>query len=324
MAGRRLILRRDESLPLSNTMDLEIASAINRAHFHQKAPAHIGLMNAKRNAKGAITAITHPNAAAEMALQYRELIITAAGTIDKVVVEVEDNESWERLTIHAVPLIRYMGQGTEGLQKTREESIPENEGSVIPTQVWWQVNPCTIRERRQKGEIAASSVVSVSQGNQVAQSLVNKGSKAAGVRYRVGTYTNEGPDSRCEQCCGWGHIENKFGSKAKCGYGSGHPRTRDHKCTVVGFAAMQGSLCSHTLEKCPNCIGNHIAFSSSYVRTREATDAARQSRRSVLAVRASTSAARIMAMGVRARTPAFSLIGIRMVIMVYGCKRGLE
>ena len=27
---------------------------------------------------------------------------------------------------------------------------------------------------------------------------------------------------------------------------------------------------------------------------------------------------------VRARTPAFGLIGIRMVIMVYGCKRGLE
>jgi len=27
---------------------------------------------------------------------------------------------------------------------------------------------------------------------------------------------------------------------------------------------------------------------------------------------------------VRARTPAFGLIGIRMVIKVYGCKRGLE
>jgi hypothetical protein len=28
--------------------------------------------------------------------------------------------------------------------------------------------------------------------------------------------------------------------------------------------------------------------------------------------------------GVRARKPAFGLIGIRMVIMVYGCKRGRE
>jgi len=62
-------------------------------------------MNAKRNAQGAITAITHPNATAEMALQYREIIITAARTVDKGVVDVEETQSWERLKIHPVPLI---------------------------------------------------------------------------------------------------------------------------------------------------------------------------------------------------------------------------
>jgi hypothetical protein len=112
MAERRLILRRDESVPLSNKMDQEIASAINRALFHQKAPAHIRIMNANRNAKGAITAITHPNARAEMALQYRDIIVTAARTVDKGVMDVEENESWERLKIHVVPLVRYMGNVT--------------------------------------------------------------------------------------------------------------------------------------------------------------------------------------------------------------------
>jgi len=112
MAERRLILRRDESVPLSNKMDQEIASAINRALFHQKAPAHIRIMNAERNAKGAITAITHPNATAEMALQYCDIINTAARTVDKGVMDGEENESWERLKIHAVPLIQYMGKGT--------------------------------------------------------------------------------------------------------------------------------------------------------------------------------------------------------------------
>jgi len=87
-------------------MDQEIASAINRVLFQQKAPAPIRIMNAKRNAKGAITAITHPNATAEMALYYRDIIITAARTVDTGVVDVEENESWERLKIHAVPLIR--------------------------------------------------------------------------------------------------------------------------------------------------------------------------------------------------------------------------
>jgi len=181
MAERRLILRRDESVPLSNKMDQEIVSAINRALFHQKAPAHIRIMNAMRNAKGAITAITHPNTTAEMALQYRDIIITGARTVDKGVVDVEENESWERLKIHTVSLVRYMGKGMEGLQKMREEFEAENEGIVIPTQVRWLANPRTIRERRQNGEIAASSVVFVVKGSRVARSLVKKDIKAAGV-----------------------------------------------------------------------------------------------------------------------------------------------
>jgi hypothetical protein len=116
-------------------MDQEIASAINRALFHQKAPAHIKIMNAKRNAKGTITAITHPNATAELAMQYRDIIITAARTVDRGVVDVEENETCERLMIHAVPLVRYMGKCTEGLQKIQEEYEGENESIAIPTHV---------------------------------------------------------------------------------------------------------------------------------------------------------------------------------------------
>jgi hypothetical protein len=297
MAERRLILRRDESVPLSNKMDQEIASAINRALFHQKAPAHVRIMNAKRNAKGAITAITHPNATAEMAMQYRDIIITAARTVDRGVVDVEENETWERLKIHAIPLVRYMGKGTEGLQKMREEFEAENEGIAIPTQVRWLAIPRTIRERRQNGEIAASSVVFVVKGSRLAQSLIKKGIKAAGVWYRVEALTNAGPDSRCELCCGWGHIENKCGNKPKCGYCSGNHRTSDHECNVVGCMAKRGSLCGHTLEKCPNCKGNHIAFSSRCAKKSEATKAARQSRKTGTAGRAPASEAMHTATG---------------------------
>jgi hypothetical protein len=88
---------------------------------------------------------------------------------------------------------------------------------VIPTQVRWRANPRTIRERRQNGEIAASSVVFVVNGSKVAQCVGKKGIKVAGVWYRVETYTKEGPDSSCELCCRWGHIENKCGTKPKCG-----------------------------------------------------------------------------------------------------------
>jgi len=278
-------------------MDQEIASAINRALFHQKAPAHIRIMNAKRNAKGVITAITHPNATAEIALQYCDIIITAARTVDKGVLDVEGNESWERPKINTVPLIWYMGKGMEGLQKIPEEFEVENEGIVICTQVRWMANRHNSRERRQNGEIAASSVVFVVKGCKVAQTLLKKGIKAAGVWYQVETYMNEGHDSRCELCWGWGHIENKCSSKPKSGYCSGHHRTSDHKCNVVGCTAKQGSLCGHMLEKCPNCKGNHIAFSSRFVKKREATEVARQSGKIGPSGQAPKSAALDMATG---------------------------
>jgi hypothetical protein len=52
----------------------------------------------------------------------------------------------------------------------------------------------------------------------------------------------------------------------------------NHKCNVVGCTLKQGSLCGHTLEKCPNRNGKHIAFRNRCVKQTEATKAARQSR----------------------------------------------
>jgi len=297
IALRCLILGRDQSVPLSNIMDHEIASAKNRALFHQKAPAHVRIMNAKWNARAAITAITHPNATAEMAIGYRDIIITAARTVARGVADVEEIKTWERLMIHEVALVRYMGKGTEGLQKLREEFEQEDEGIAIPTMVQWLAKPRSIRERRLTGEIAASSAVFVIKGRRLAQSLIKKGIKGAGMWYRVEAFTNAGPDRRCELCCGWGHIENKCGNRPKCCYCSGNHRTSDHKCNVVGCMAKQGSLCGHTLEKCPNCKGNHIAFSSRCAMMSEAAKAARQSRMTGTAGQAPAGNAMHMATG---------------------------
>jgi len=62
-------------------------------------------------------AVPDQNVTAAMSLMYNDVIIKAAHTVDTAVIDVEENESWERLRIHAVPLVRYMGNGTEGLQK---------------------------------------------------------------------------------------------------------------------------------------------------------------------------------------------------------------
>jgi len=101
-----------------------------------------------------------------------------------------------------VPPVQNIGEGTEGLQKTREEFEVENEGVAIPAQVRWLANPHIMRERRQNGEIASSSIVFVVEQNKLAQRSVIMGIKAARVCYRVETYMNTGPDSRCELCSG--------------------------------------------------------------------------------------------------------------------------
>jgi len=193
-------------------------SALNRALLNLKAPAPMTIAKANRNAKRTFAAITHPNATAEMALQYRNIIIAAARTVDKGAVDLEENVCWERLTIHVVRLIRYMRQGTEGLQKMNKQYKAQHKGIVIPTEVSWLANPGTIRQRRQNREIAMSSEVFVTKGSNVSERLVKKRIEAAGVRYRVDIYTNAGPDCWSEPCRRWGHFENRCGSKPKCGY----------------------------------------------------------------------------------------------------------
>jgi len=183
-----------------------------------------------------------------------------------------------------------MGKDTEGLQKMRDKFEAQTQGVTIPTQVRWLVNPRTIGERRQKGEIATSSVVFVVKGSKVGKDLVKMGNKAAGVWYHVKTYTNVGPHGRCELCCGRGHIENKCSTKPTCGYCSGHPWTSNHKCNVVGCTAKPGSLCGHTLEKYTNCKGNHIVFRIRCAKKTEDAMAARQSLAVELARRSSANA----------------------------------
>jgi len=145
--------------------------------------------------------------------------------------------------------------------------------------------------------MAASLVVFVLKRPKAGQNIIKMGIKAAGVWYRVKAFTNAGPDTRCELCCGWGHIERKCGSKPKCGYCSGNHRTSVHKCNVVECTAKQRSLCGHTLEKCPNSKGNHMALSSRCVKKTEAAKVARQSRKMGLAGHVPMGEAMNIAMG---------------------------
>jgi hypothetical protein len=144
-----------------------------------------------------------------MAPVYHNIIITTVHTVYKGVFNFEEDEFWERFMIHAVPLMRYMGQGTEGLKKMWDEIDAKNEGVIVPVQVRWLASLHSIKERWHNGETSALSVVFVVKGSMLVRRLVKEGFNAAGVWYRVEPFTNAGPDSRCKHCWRWGHIENK-------------------------------------------------------------------------------------------------------------------
>jgi len=92
LADRQLIVRMDVSISLPNKVEEFITPAVTRAMFWQQAPAHIRITNPKRNASGTITAITHPNASAELAFQYWDIIIKAARSVAKQIIDVEEYE----------------------------------------------------------------------------------------------------------------------------------------------------------------------------------------------------------------------------------------
>jgi len=96
MVERQLNLSRDQSIPIARKTDEDIVSAINRALIYQQALVHIWIINMRRNAKGTITAITHQNATAEMALLYQDSMIMAAKSVPKGIIVVEGNESCEK------------------------------------------------------------------------------------------------------------------------------------------------------------------------------------------------------------------------------------
>jgi len=59
----------------------------------------------------------------------------------------------------------------------------------------------------------------------------------------------------------------------------GRHLTKDHKCNMVGCKANAGQNCTHNVDKCVNCKGNHIAKANCCVKKQEAIKMAREERR---------------------------------------------
>jgi hypothetical protein len=281
MEKRRVTFRRDNGLPLSQKKDLEISSEVNRALFEAKVPHFVRIQGVMKNTRGCLSTITTPGATAEMLIRYREIVIKAARKVDAGIVDIETNELWERVKMHGVNFDRYLGKKTGGgLEKLRQELQAENEGVVLPLAISWIGGPKDVQNKKGDGK-KASSVVFAVKGSKMAEKVLKGGLRAAGVKYDVERFMTAGPDSFCGVCSRWGHVEAKCGSlkMPACMLCAGGHLTKDHKCNVVGCKANAGQNCTHTVDKCVNCKGNHIAKANVCVKKQEAIKIAREERR---------------------------------------------
>jgi hypothetical protein len=226
------------------------------------------------NVRGTITALATPEASADMLVAWREVVVKAARRIDQRIIDLEKNETWEKVKMHGISFDQYAVKKSGGLEKLRQEIQAENEGVVVPMAINWLGRTADIKEKRKSGEKQATSVVFSIKGKKIAQRCLEKGLRAAGVWHEVERYIHAGPDTFCESCCGWAHHDSKCGrlglGVVKCMLCAGKHKTEDHQCDVVGCKAKKGQNCTHNNDKCANCRGNHIAKSNACPNKQEA------------------------------------------------------
>jgi hypothetical protein len=168
--------------------------------------------------------------------KYEAVAIKAARTLNRGIIGFVENEAWQRLKIQGVPLNRYVGRGTNGLEKPREEIQAENAGVIIPMATRWLGRVPQLKERWARGIITASSVVFALRGEDTARKLLREGVRICGNRYTVEIYQEERLDVQCMNCAKWGHKDSKCNSqtKVKCNLCTEEDRTDQHQCQVVG------------------------------------------------------------------------------------------
>jgi hypothetical protein len=168
------------------------------------------------------------------------------------------------LKIHGVPLNRYVGRGTNGLEKLGEEIHAENAEVVIPMAARWLERVPQLKERWANGIITASSVVFAVRGEDTARRPLKDEVRICGNRFTVERYQEERPDTQCSNCAKWGHVDSKCDSPArvKCNLCAEKHRTDQHQCQVVGCTKGKGQQCADLIIKCPNCKGAHVGWRS--------------------------------------------------------------
>jgi hypothetical protein len=131
---------------------------------------------------------------------YWNEMVNAIREVDRAVLDIHELEKWIKLKVHGIPLNRFMGKGTHGLQKLQLEMQANHHDVQVLPSIRWLGNPHTIKERYWAGDIQSSSTVFTVKGSKAAETLTTKGVILGGAQFMVDYYAEEGPDSQCIIC----------------------------------------------------------------------------------------------------------------------------
>lgn len=110
-------------------------------------------------------------------MDHSNALIKAAKSIDQGVIGVEALEQWQRLKVHGMPLLQYLGEGKmDLLYREIESSI----GIKLKTRPRWLVNEARLEERLESGTGKGSAIVITVGNSTEAAKLCAKGLRFGG------------------------------------------------------------------------------------------------------------------------------------------------
>ena len=254
---RRIELARWPNAPASRKHEREFVSIINKRLHEAGAPLYLRIQHARRQGTKAVTLVTAAHGdAEEMVERYGTVVANAAQDIDKGIRAIQKVDTWQSLKIHGVGTERYLGRGTGGLRKLREEMEAENEDIEVMAVPEWLSTMTRLKEGGKK----AASVVFKVRNRDMRERLLKRGVRAAGWFYTVEVFEGSGPTAQCNICCQWGHATAKCDNDipTRCAICARNHHTSEHGCLRVG-CGVTGRPCTHTEFKCVNCDGTHAA-----------------------------------------------------------------
>jgi hypothetical protein len=105
--NRRVIFKRNNALPMSQKNDIEIVLAVNRGLYAAGAPHHIRMGTITTNVRGTITALATPEASVVILGVWREAVVKSARRINQGIIDLEKNETWEKVKMHWISFDQY-------------------------------------------------------------------------------------------------------------------------------------------------------------------------------------------------------------------------